>query len=956
MKDGDFAGDWEMNVEVEGEVKAKGEGEEWTVSLYSFGDKLVQRTALKNPLSTATFSLHLASPKLWSAEEPNCYKVVVGNGGEYVSTVFGFRVSEIRNGRYFLNGRKIKLKGANRHETHPMYGHWVPMETHERDIRQMKEANCNTVRNSHYPQDDYWYYLCDTKGLYVVDEANVESHGYGYGADSLSHQPSWRKATVDRNLSMVMRNRNHPSVVIWSLGNEAGPGENFAAAAEAVRAADRTRPLHYERDWTNVDMDGRQYPTVDWVRWKAGDTNAAKPFYISEYAHNMGNAMGNLKAYQDAIESSDVILGATIWDWVDQGLYKNEEFRIKNEESGEEERRSARILAFGGDFGDYPNDGQFCMNGCILADRTPEPGYYEIRHVFQNWSAGLSEDGEKVVLRNKNYFVDASGVTCRWTAFSNGVAFSAGTFDLGGLRPQSSCVHPLPPAVRSFNGTGDLSLRVEFACDETVEADDQIDFPRGRTEPLGPSGGMPKCVTTGDEYAFETIAGSFAFSRKTGALISMRTADGREWLRAPVTLDLFRAPSSNEVRPAEGWMMLGLHNLVSELVSFSEPKQAADGISFTTVVRWKGRRAVEMKGHRAPKLTLNDMGPVTADIAFLAVTEWTVRNDGKLVHHGEIRPDGCRYDLPRVGYRFTLSAVNPTVDYLAAGPFENYRDRRSGAFLGRYTARANEFYFPYDRNQDCGNREQARAVAFADGSARLAFATLAKPFAFGVNPYSPMELLTVVHPTELPAPSKTEFGIYAETRGLGGASCGPGPVAEDVIRTDRDYALDFVIGPDLELKAYETPTTSLPRTERQSKAVMPHVVECSSREPGSGEAEHLFDGDNSTNWESQYGETMGVYPHIVTVDMGVETEAVAVALLPSVWGERGRIRDFAFETSVDGKNWTMQVEDSLPKTEIDFFRFPLACPGRIRYWRLTAKSAHYAEDLATLAEVRIIGR
>ncbi|MBQ3340441.1 MAG: discoidin domain-containing protein [Kiritimatiellae bacterium] len=944
--DGDFNGAWSLNV------KAQGEGPRWTVALYSFDDKLVQKKNVASPLSNSNSELQLtvSSPRLWSAEEPNCYKVVVGNGFEFVSTVFGFRVSEIRGGRYFLNGRKIKLKGANRHETHPMFGHWVPKETHDLDVRQMKEANCNAVRNSHYPQDDYWYYLCDTKGLYVVDEANVESHGYGYGEDSLSHQPSWRKATVDRNLSMVARNKNHPSVVIWSLGNEAGPGENFAAAAAAVRQSDSTRPLHYERDWSCVDMEGRQYPTVDWVRWKAGDTNAVKPFYISEYAHNMGNAMGNLKEYQDAIESSDVILGATIWDWVDQGLYKSVKLRVDSEKC-EKERL---ILAFGGDFGDVPNDGQFCMNGCVLSDRTPEPGYFEMRHVFQNWSANLSDDGDKVVLRNKNYFVDASDVECRWTALSNGVAFAYGVFDLGGLAPQAECVRALPREVAAFDGVGVLSLRIAFKRGNVVVADDQMDFPRRRPAVPGKCAALPRLVATDAAYGFETPRGGYAFSRETGSLVSIKSADGREWLRGPVVPDLFRAPSSNEVRPAAKWMMLGLHDIATELVSFSEPSGNAGGLTFTTVVRWKGRRAVAMKGHRAPEIELEDKGPVTDDLAFTAVAEWTVRNDGNLVHHGEVRSDGYRYDLARVGYRFPLVAVNPAVEYLAAGPFENYRDRISGAFLGRYEARANDFYFPYDRNQDCGNREQARAVAFSIGDARLAFATLAKPFAFGVNPYSPMELLRTVHPPELPPPSKTEFGIYAETRGLGGASCGPGPVAADVIRTDRDYALDFVIGPDLALQAYASPPAKLPKTERMSRAAMPRVVECSSREPGSGDAEHLFDGDNSTNWESQHGETMGVYPHVVTVDLGVEADAVAVEMLPSVWGERGRIKDFSFETSLDGMTWTLQVDDALPKKDIKFFRFQFSKPGRIRYWRFTAKSGHGGDDLAALSEIRVV--
>ena len=323
---GDYNGAWVVSVKAEGTVE--------NVSLYDWNDRLVA-----GPFAGDRFTV--ADVKPWSAESPTCYKLVIQGTEEYVSTVFGFRVSEIVNGRYYLNGQPIKLKGANRHETDPMYGHFVPKARHEQDVAMLKAANCNAVRNAHYPQDDYWYYLCDVNGIYLVDEANVESHGYGYGADSLSHQKSWEKATVARDLAMVERNKNHPSVVIWSYGNEAGPGENFAACEKAIKARDTTRPTHYERDWSVADMDGCQYPGVAWCWAKAADKTSKKPFYISEYAHNMANAMGNLKDYQDAIESSDVILGATIWDWVDQGLYKNVECKMEN---GECEER--RILAF----------------------------------------------------------------------------------------------------------------------------------------------------------------------------------------------------------------------------------------------------------------------------------------------------------------------------------------------------------------------------------------------------------------------------------------------------------------------------------------------------------------------------------------------------------------------------------------------------------------------------------
>ena len=931
VKDGDFAGDWEMNVEVDGDPE---------IALYTFADEPVCRGRTKRFV--------VKSPRLWSAEEPNCYKVVIGNGQEFVSTVFGFRVSEIRNGRYFFNGKKIKLKGANRHETHPMYGHWVPAETHELDVAQLKAANCNCVRNSHYPQDDYWYYLCDTKGLYLVDEANVESHGYGYGDDSLSHRPEWTAATVARNLAMVERNKNHPSVVIWSYGNEAGPGENFAACEKAVKARDTTRPTHYERDWSCADMDGRQYPTVEWMWAKAAETNSAKPFYVSEYAHNMGNAMGNLADYQEAIESTDVLLGATIWDWVDQGLYKDKDGK--------------RILAFGGDFGDFPNDGQFVMNGCVLSDRTVEPGYWEIRHVFRNWTARATDGFRRLVVRNKNHFIGSAGVTCRWQALRDGVAFADGTLELGEIPPQGEKSFDMPAAVAD-RIEGEVSLRLTFEKDGQAVADDQIDFPAGARQALaacadageGRAPARPGFPPDADgRLVFSAGGMTYAFDRRTGALVSVRTANGREWLKAPMTLDLYRAPSSNEVPRGEEWMKFGFHDMKAEPVSVSEPETKGGETRFTSVVRWTGGQAVGMTGHRGSVTKFEDLKDAERpDIAFTVVTEWTVRGDGALVCRSEIRPDGRRYDLARVGFRLTLDAVNPSVDWYGAGPFENYRDRLSGAFLGRYAKPANDFFFPYARNEDCGNCERTRAVAFTAGEDVLSFATAGEPFAFAVNPYSPLELVRTTHPQDLPAPSKTEFGIFAETRGLGGASCGPGPMDRDVIRTDRDYALRFVISPEKRLVPVSVRFVGdLPKTERRSKAEQIRVISCSSREPGIGEPDHVFDGNNASNWFSQYGETMGTYPHSITVDLGVEVMAAGVRLLPSVWGENGRVKDFTFEISRDGKAWRKAVAASLPD-KIDFFEFPFdAAP--CRYWRFTALNAHDGGDLAVMAEIGIL--
>ena len=919
---GDYNGAWVVSVKAEGTVE--------NVSLYDWNDRLVA-----GPFAGDRFTV--ADVKPWSAESPTCYKLVIQGAEEYVSTVFGFRVSEIVNGRYYLNGQPIKLKGANRHETDPMYGHFVPKARHEQDVAMLKAANCNAVRNAHYPQDDYWYYLCDVNGIYLVDEANVESHGYGYGADSLSHQKSWEKATVARDLAMVERNKNHPSVVIWSYGNEAGPGENFAACEKAIKARDTTRPTHYERDWSVADMDGCQYPGVAWCWAKAADKTSKKPFYISEYAHNMANAMGNLKDYQDAIESSDVILGATIWDWVDQGLYKNVECKMEN---GECEER--RILAFGGDFGDRPNDGLFVMNGCVLSDRTPEPGYWEIKHVYQNWTVKATNYFQRVVVKNKNYFVDSTGVELGWTVLKDGVKFDSGELELHGLQPQQESVYDMPEAVlKALKGEGTVSVRFTFTKGGEEIASDQIDVRFGRdTTPLAGQGtlfsGVKKPAFAEDAQTMTFTAADLVvtFSKETGLPSSIRKRGlvfDTELLKTQVTLDAFRAPSSNENGPAARWRQQGFDSLSGTLRKRSSIDEVNGGLTFTTVTEWKGETTLLMP------------------VVFHVATRWTVYGNGTLACVSKIRPIGPKTELARLGYSFELAAINPSVEWFGCGPFENYPDRKSGAFIGRYKASAADFFFPYARNEDCGNREDVRAFRVGDLTVR----TLGAPFAFEVNPYTPAELISTVHPAELPETDGTYVGIYAATRGLGGASCGPGPMERDIIRTDRDYDLSFTLSLGGDLTARAPEHIDLPELPERAKASSAKVIACSSREPGEGEPEHLLDGDLGTIWHTQYGTTMGNFPHSVTVQLEKVMAIKGLMCYGRQDGENGRVKDFRVETSLDGKDWTLQVEGSFKNTaegqEVSF-----VAPIVARYYRFTALNNHHGNDFASMAEIVVI--
>ena len=369
--------------------------------------------------------LKVKNPNKWSAETPYRYTLIAelkdhkNRSIETVSTIVGFRKVEIKDtpadqdefglaGRYYyVNGKTIKLKGVNRHETNPAVGHAITREMMEKEVMLMKQGNINHVRNSHYTDDPYWYYLCNKYGIYLEDEANIESHEYYYGAASLSHPVEWKNAHVARVMEMVHSNVNNPSIVIWSLGNEAGPGQNFVAAYEALKQFDLSRPVQYERNNSIVDMGSNQYPSIGWVRGAVkGNYDIKYPFHISEYAHSMGNACGNLIDYWEAIESTNFFCGGAIWDWVDQSMYNYDK------------KTGKRYLAYGGDFGDIPNDGQFVMNGIVFGDLEPKPQYYEVKKVYQNMAVkAIDIEKGQFGIFNKYYFKDLSDYDVKWSLY-----------------------------------------------------------------------------------------------------------------------------------------------------------------------------------------------------------------------------------------------------------------------------------------------------------------------------------------------------------------------------------------------------------------------------------------------------------------------------------------------------------------------------------------------------------
>lgn len=760
---------------------------------------------------SVTAVLKLPHPNLWSAEEPWRYTLVgqlkdkKGNVVETVSTYTGFRKVEIKDtkgeedefglpGRYFyVNGKPVKLKGVNRHETNPERGHAVTRQDMERDIMMMKRANINHVRNSHYPDDPYWYYLCDKYGIYLMDEANLESHEYYYGKASLSHVPEFKDAHVARNMEMVHSTVNSPSILIWSLGNEAGPGDNFIAAYDAIRNFDFSRPIQYERNNDIVDMGSCQYPSIEWVRHAVkGDDNDIKyPFHINEYAHSMGNAVGNLVDYWDAMESTNHFMGGAIWDWIDQSLYNYDS------KTGE------RYLAFGGDFGDFPTDGQFVMNGVMFGDMTPKPQYYEVKKVYQNVRVNPVDMSKgEIAIFNKNYFIPLQGYDLTWRLLKDGVEVESGTLAMEEVAPRTEAKVSLPIDSSKIEDGSEYFVNVEFSLSEDkpwadkgyVQMAEQLPV---KLLPLQENSVvvLPDKMKDTDQE-MEVIAGdnyTIVFNLTKGTLERL-IYDGKDMIvpgKGPEPY-AFRAYLNNDPWVSDEWFENGLYNLKHKVVSrkIGKDKNGNKVLSFVIESQAPcGGKMVGGNGNARGTYTIDESEskPFTSDDFKLTTMQtWTVLPDGKIELDTEFDSNKPELVLPRLGYMMEVPAELDDFTYYGRGPVENYNDRKTGQFVGKYTSKVKDMVTPYTRPQSNGNREEVRWASLTSEGAGVRFDA---PELMSVTaiPYTEMELFNTDHHYKLPDSNHTVLHLDYGVTGLGGASCGQGgPLEPDRIKADHN--------------------------------------------------------------------------------------------------------------------------------------------------------------------------
>lgn len=766
--------------------------------------------------------LQVEAPHKWSAETPYRYTLVAelkdrkNNTIETVSTYVGFRKVEIKDtpasadefniaGRYYyVNGKTVKLKGVNRHESNPAVGHAITREMMENEVKLMKRANINHVRNSHYPDDPYWYYLCDKYGIYLEDEANIESHQYYYGKASLSHPKEWRDAHVARVMEMVHSTINHPSIVIWSLGNEAGPGDNFVAAYDALKKADVSRPVQYERNNDIVDMGSNQYPPIAWVREAVkGNYDIKYPFHISEYAHSMGNAVGNLIDYWEAIESTNFFCGGAIWDWVDQSMYNYDS------------RTGKRYLAYGGDFGDTPNDGQFVMNGIVFGDLEPKPQYYEVKKVYQYVSVKAVDEAKGVFeIFNKNYFTDLSDYEIKWSLWENGLEVESGSVEAGDVHPRTKATLHIPYSLDHLKKDGEYFVKIQFLLKENkpwaekgfVAAEEQLPVKEATERPLisdvTAEAGKPEYIDT-PSSDIKTIKGDrfeVRFDMKTGTIHSL-TYDGKTVIaegNGP-KLEAIRAFTNNDNWFYSQWFERGLHNLQHKAGNSKVIKRKDGTILLAFTVESQAPHAARILGrassgrNKIEELTDKTFGE--NDFKFTTNQIWTVYPDGSIELQASITSNQPGLVLPRLGYVIKVPQEYANFTYYGRGPADNYADRKTGQFIQQYKNTVAGEFVNFPKPQDMGNHEDVRWCALTDNDNKGAVFVASKRLSVSALPYSVLDLTLAPHPHELPAAGDTYLHLDVAVTGLGGNSCGQGgPLLQDRVMANH-HTMGFIIRP-----------------------------------------------------------------------------------------------------------------------------------------------------------------
>ena len=729
------------------------------------------------------FEQSISQPQKWTAETPNLYQLVLsladesGQDIEFVGCKMGFRSSEIKNGQLLVNGVPILVKGANRHEHDEFRGHVISEASMIKDIQVMKQYNLNSVRTSHYPNDPRWYELCDEYGLYVVDEANIESHGMGYGKASLAKDDTWLDAHMNRVQRMVERDKNHASIIIWSLGNEAGSGINFTESTKWIKSRDASRPVQYEQAHQEpyTDIVVPMYMRIPGIE-KYAQSNPSRPLILCEYAHAMGNSVGNLQDYWDVIEKYPALQGGFIWDWVDQGLA---EYTDKGE----------KYWTFGGDYEpeDMTNDGNFCINGLVFPDRAPHPSLYEVKKVYQyiKFEPINLEKGE-IRLKNAYDFISLDNFDLYWEVQEDGTPIYRQQVALGSIAPRTEEMVTLSWDEVSLKPGAEYFLNLSVRTQEAQPlipvghevAAMQFKLPFYQPMPTAQMEGIPS-LTTEEQGENLVISGEefqIVFHNPTGALTSYQF-HGTELIHQAPAPNFWRPPNDNDYgnrlpKRCAIWMDAGQQRTLESIdVKKISPQQVQVQAIFNLPTV-------------ASQLTLT----------------YQVMGDGGIhVNYQLDIGDKELPEIPKIGLQMQLPASFAQMEWLGRGPFENYWDRKTAAFVGRYQSSVQDQYVPYVRPQENGNKEEVRWVAFQNPQGIGLLATGRPLLSVTALPYAPEDFMSEnrddLHTYDLVPKDFVSVALDYKQMGVGGDNSWGARTLDKYTLPAKDYSYSLQLRP-----------------------------------------------------------------------------------------------------------------------------------------------------------------
>lgn len=759
----------EANISAEGDASVK-------ATLYYKGEEIANK-----PVKDGKVRFEVKDVKAWTAETPERYELIVtltkGRKAVEVSRVMvGFKTVELSPKGLFINGVSVKLRGVNRHDTNLHLGHVTPYDTLVKDVTLMKQNNVNCVRTSHYPNDPRFLDLCDEYGLYVVDETDLECHGAFHGkwqtgceemVYDFSNEPLWEKAYVDRAERMVKRDINHPSIIFWSLGNESYIGVNHEKMYEKIRSIDPTRPIHYEgdrKDHRCTDLISTMYPSVYELIKQGSDKKADKAYFMCEYAHAMGLGPGSIKEYWETIYKYPRLIGGCVWEWVDHGI------EVMTED-GEP------YYAYGGDFGDWPNDNNFCVDALNYPDRTPHTGLKNLREAYAPVNFAL-ENG-KIAIYNRLSFTRLDGYVAVWTLLNDGKVMSSGILPLTGIAPLKKKTVALPvselPAgenildIRVLQGSETALVKAGFEVAHT-----QLPLENIPNVTYLSAAAMPTLVLDGDTvYGDEFEIG---FDARKGELVYF-IHDENQLISQPMRANFFRAFTDNDARIKNKWQGWKLDHMQVKVRSFTIEKTAPSMVTAKAV-------HVHMSANVKPLIETE--------------TTWTVFGNGDVRVNVAFKPL-MTIDpyLPRVGVQLRMPGGYENLTWYGRGPMESYPDLKLAANVGIYSMPVDDTHEPYVRPQENGAHADTRAFAVTDelnnGLMFICEQAGSDGFSFSCHDYTDEALNEAKHQPELESAGETVVSIDWRQGGIGSNSCGPEPMEEYKLRLEKPETLSFVM-------------------------------------------------------------------------------------------------------------------------------------------------------------------